>query len=254
MRSAITFHSKSTKKYAEKIAGNYSPSAIFEITNPPTKDVFNYPPILGCEVLAVGGGSVIDTAKIIYKDRRITAIPTTAAGASMTPYATVWLKDKKISVPTKKPFLRHFEGEIQLPWKVLRSTLFDCLSHAIESFWSVDATPESKSLSIWAIEMIKEYLDGDGDINVLIKAGNIAGSAIAITRTNIVHKASYPLTIEHGIDHGTAVGILLPLVVLSYRDTDLPKLFGFETSKQLTVYLLNLYYHKYPNFIRQFNK
>ena len=46
-----------------------------------------------------------ETTGFISKDKRCIAIPTTAAGASMTPYATIWGREK-ISISTRKPVLK----------------------------------------------------------------------------------------------------------------------------------------------------
>lgn len=164
-------------------------------------------------VIGVGGGSVIDAAKLAAKPRRCIAVPTTASGSACTSFAVIWLKDRKISVDTPIPMLKEYKGRINLPANVRQSTMFDCLSHAFESLWSNNATNKSRRYALNAIKKAST-IKNDND---LVEAGNIAGKAINITRTNIVHAMSYPLTLRCGIDHGTACAILLPHV-MEYMD------------------------------------
>ena len=155
----------------------------------------------------------------------------------MTPYATVWGK-RKMSIPTKKPILKmDYSISKSLPFGVRQSTAFDALSHAIESFWSKDATLQSKKYSKKAIRLIINYFKGKKDINALIAAGNLSGQAIIITKTNVVHAISYPITIQYGIDHGTACGMVLPYIVAYMDFGGLPRLFNLKSNKELVALL-----------------
>lgn len=239
MKSALIVHSKHTKNYARLISKKYRDVEFLEVRCPPTEEVLKVK-IKKDIVIGVGGGSVIDTAKIISKNKRCIAIPTTAAGASMTSYATLWGK-KKRSIVTKRPIL-NMDDDIPktLPSKVIQSTMFDALSHAIESFWSKSASLKSKTFSKKAIVLIRKFLN-DKDIKLLIRAGNLAGQAIAITKTNVIHAASYPITIEYGVDHGTACGMLLPHFV-DYMDfKGLPGLFNLQSTEELVMLLKRLF-------------
>jgi len=236
-KTALIVHSKHTKEYAKLVAKNYRDVEFLEVRRPPTNEVFKIKTDKDV-IIGIGGGSVIDTAKIISKDKRVIAIPTTASGSAMTPYATVWEKNKKISVPTKKPILKNYEFPIKLPDKVLQSTIFDALSHAIESLWSKNATSESKKYSKKAIYLLNKNLKRENkNIKEIITAGNYAGKAIAITKTNVIHATSYPITIKYNIDHGTACGMLLPYFVEYMNFKELPKLFGFDTTRELVEFL-----------------
>lgn len=242
MQSALIIHSKHTTDYARQISKKYRNVSFLEITKPPTEKILKIKNDKDI-VIGVGGGSVIDAAKIISKDKRCIAIPTTAAGASMTPYATVWRKEK-ISIPTKKPVLKmDYKMPKNLSFSVRQSTTFDTLSHAIESFWSKNATLQSKNYSKKAIYLINKYLNkinrhlSKNDINKLIAAGNLAGQAIAIAKTNVVHAASYPITIKYGIDHGTACGMLLPHFVEYMDFEELPELFNLGSTEELVTLL-----------------
>lgn len=237
MRSALIIHSRHTRDYAESIAKEHRNTSFFEVKSPPTKEILKLVNDKDI-VIGIGGGSVIDTAKIIAKGARCIAVPTTASGACMTPYATVWGNEKR-SIPTRRPVLRMPDKiSINLPRKVRQSTLFDALSHATESFWAKDATPQSKKYARKAIQLLKELLSrianpSQRDIYKLITAGNYAGQAIAEAGTNVVHAASYPITIEYGIDHGTACGMLLPHFIEFMDFNGLPELFDLHTMAEL---------------------
>ena len=75
-----------------------------------------------------------------------------------------------------------------LPLYQKKATMCDALCHAIESFWSVNSTEESKKYSKDAIETIMKHMDGylhntdEGNAGMLI-AANTAGKAINITQT-----------------------------------------------------------------------
>ena len=57
----------------------------------------------------------------------------------------------------------------------------------------------------------------------MIRAGHIAGRAIEITGTNLLHSLSYPLTGNYGISHGTALGYFLPKIskLMDYDVSDI---------------------------------
>jgi len=235
MPSALIVHSRHTKKYALSVAKKYSDVSFIEVKKPPTRSTLK---IMHDKdiVVGIGGGSVIDTAKIISGKKRCVAIPTTAAGAAMTPYATVWGR-KKASVSTGRPVVKIEKSFLKhLPAKVLRSTMSDALSHAIESFWSKNATSNSRRYSKRAFSLLNRYINGrnaEKNIALLVKAGNAAGQAIAITKTNVVHAISYPITINYHIDHGSACGMVLPYVI-EYMDVrKLPAMFRLKSTGQI---------------------
>ena len=100
--------------------------------------------------------------------------------------------------------------------------MLDALCHAIESFWSVNSTDESKVYSKEAIKLILENMDGylanDKIANRhMLKAANTAGKAINITQTTAGHAMCYKLTSLFGIAHGQAAAMcvrkLLPYMV-----------------------------------------
>ncbi|MCH9644451.1 MAG: iron-containing alcohol dehydrogenase [Gammaproteobacteria bacterium] len=194
--------SKSTRKFFADM------ERIYMVQGAPQKEILK---LASSEdmVIAVGGGAVIDTAKIISKGP-IVCYPTTAAGSSATSWAVYWDGQKKCSYKAIAPGEIYFNESFLdgMPRQVLEYTTYDVVSHCLDSMWSKNATTESKQYVDQAIAMIK---DRKNDID-LIKAGHIAGRAIEITSTSLLHCLSYPLTGIYGVPHGKALGFLLPKI------------------------------------------
>jgi len=191
--------SKSTEHLADEYFKAYTKVLVSE---PPNENILDKDNISD-DVIAIGGGAVIDTAKVLCSER-VKAYPTTYSGASRTTHAVIWGKDKKISVETKKPitiFGKPINNKIDLPEEVEVYSKIDCLCHILEAFISPNATKLSN-------EYVKRarmaYLDGKYMI-----ASFLAGDAIEITGTNIIHGLSYPLTYKYGIPHGKALATIL---------------------------------------------
>lgn len=195
-----------------------------------------------CELLvAVGGGSAIDVANCIkifcQMDSRINyleqnvfdskipliAIPTTAGtGSESTCHAVIYYNGEKqsISHSTIIPEYVVLDASVLkgLPVYQKKCTMMDALCQAIESWWSVKSTDESKEYSKKAITAIKkyweEYIFENTDISLdkIMKASNLAGHAINITATTAPHAMSYKITSLYGFPHGHAVSVCLPEV------------------------------------------
>lgn len=196
-------------------------------------------------IIAVGGGSAMDLAKCVKayasmpvdreyleqeikgNDIRLIAMPTTAGtGSEATRYAVIYYEGSKQSITHESliPGTVVFDSSAlkTLPEYQRKATMMDALCHAIESFWSVNSTDESKEYSKQAISLILEKMDAylnnedEGNRNML-KAANIAGKAINITQTTAGHAMCYKLTSLYGIAHGHAaalcVNALLPYMV-----------------------------------------
>lgn len=186
-------------------------------------------------IIAVGGGSAMDVAKCIklysnlpgsgkggawlkadYVDNNVPylAMPTTAGtGSEATRYAVIYYEGKKQSVTSESlipgTVLMDPNTLITLPIYQKKATMCDALCHAIESFWSVNSTEESKRYSREAIRLVMENMEGylasteEGRGNMLI-AANLAGKAINITQTTAGHAMCYKITSLFGSAHGHA--------------------------------------------------
>ena len=135
----------------------------------------------------------------------------------MTSHAVCWDGKKKLSIKTHIPKDVKVVPEYveNLPDAVIEYTTYDAISHCLDSLWSTDSTHRSRSLAHEALAILSEQHS-----NVdLIKAGNLAGQAIEVCPTTILHSLSYPLTAFYDIPHGKALGFLLPRICKHYDFT-----------------------------------
>lgn len=190
-------------------------------------------------ILAIGGGSVIDYAKIsrlnfdeqnlkkniiepknIKKIYKLVAIPTTAgSGAEVTENAVIYIGKKKYSVEGKevKPDYYFLIPQLILnSSKIIKSSAgFDAISQAIESLISNRSTnqsvmfaKESLKLSFKNFSSFVNKPTYSNSMKMSI-AANLSGKAISISKTTAPHALSYPFTSHFGIPHGHAVSLTL---------------------------------------------
>ena len=199
-------------------------------------------------VIAIGGGSVMDLAKVLLSSLSLKEsnifrlfnhksiypntipsifIPTThGTGSEVTMWGTIWnLKEKKkysISNPSLYPTIAILDGNLTLTLSLKYSiiTILDTLSHSFESIWNKSANQKSTKLAIEAITIILKNIDTFKKMpesiavrSEFLKASNIAGLAFSNTKTAAAHSISYPLTINFDIPHGIASSITLPSLI-----------------------------------------
>ncbi|MEE2657693.1 MAG: iron-containing alcohol dehydrogenase [Candidatus Latescibacterota bacterium] len=200
-------------------------------------------------IVAVGGGSPMDVAKMIgvlvshggrieqylgVGGRKIVndippliCLPTTyGTGSEVTPFAVLTNpksrnKDPVISWKTApRVGILDPQLSVTLPASVGGPTGMDALTHAIESYTNLLATPMSDSVALAAIELISENLlvacandyELEATQNMLI-ASCLAGVAFSQTRLGNVHAMSHPVGAQYGVHHGLANAVLLPWVM-----------------------------------------
>ncbi|MEH7652683.1 iron-containing alcohol dehydrogenase [Bacillus safensis] len=198
-------------------------------------------------VLAVGGGSSIDTAKgiaamatnpghifdyegvgkITIPPLPIIAIPTTSGtGSEVTASTVVTNKDTlfKLAVISPKlfPILSILDPALtlHLPQGITAATGMDALTHAIESYTSKSANPVSQGFAIQAIKMIGEnltkayFVGTDIESREKMLVGSmIAGVAFSQSLLGNVHAISHTFGGVFNIPHGIANAALLPFVM-----------------------------------------
>jgi phosphonate metabolism-associated iron-containing alcohol dehydrogenase len=201
-------------------------------------------------IVALGGGSVIDTAKTLSVGARaelrsveaarnflagggkavfaeaipVIAVPTTAGtGSEVTPFATVWDHElrRKFSMdgPGLYPEAAILDPALTYSLGALAtcSTGLDAVSQALEGIWNKRANPlttavatESLRHSLWALPRLAAA-GGEAEARrAMLLASLLAGMVISQTRTGMAHSMSYPLTAEFGLPHGLACGFTLP--------------------------------------------
>jgi len=191
-------------------------------------------------IVAIGGGSVMDMAKLISilyfnndlentiknskleneKKIPVLAIPTTScSGAEATHFAVVYIEKTKYSLAHKNilPDYVYLSPEFSYSANqyLTATTGIDAFSQAVESVWSVNATNESMQYALQAVEIIWENLEQEvaGNKtakNKMAEASFLAGKAINISKTTAPHAVSYAFTSYYNIPHGHAVALSLP--------------------------------------------
>ena len=158
-------------------------------------------------VVAIGGGAVIDAAKIIAKDRLV-CFPTTASGSSLSKHSVIWDGTVKKSHPSRKADLVEVNDDycVGLSDEVKFNTRVDVWAHAIDTLYSKKATKESKKLSEHILERLS---DKNMSVADLVHVGNKGGELIAMVPTTLLHGLSYPLTGLYDISHGYAMSMAI---------------------------------------------
>ena len=205
---------------------------LIEIIN----EIKNFKPDL---ILAIGGGAVIDYAKIANvvdtrsdlkklivnysypfkkKYTKLAVIPTTAgSGAEVTSNAVIYVDNIKHSFESNLLIPDNFflipEFIISAPEKIKASAGFDAMAQALESLVSKKSNDQSIDYATKSLKIsVNAFLPFLHDPNIknateMSIAANLAGKAINISKTTAPHAASYPFTSLFNISHGHAVGL-----------------------------------------------
>lgn len=200
-------------------------------------------------IIAIGGGSSIDTAKAIgiitnnpdfsdvvslegvadtkHKSVPVIALPTTAGTAAEVTinYVITDEQNQKKMVcvdPNDIPAIAIVDAELMytLPKSLTAATGMDALTHAIEGLITKGAWEMSDMFEIKAIEMINRYLEtavnnpSDPEArNGMAVAQYIAGMAFSNVGLGVVHGMAHPLGAIFDIPHGVANALLLPTIM-----------------------------------------
>ncbi|MFW9929787.1 MAG: iron-containing alcohol dehydrogenase, partial [Candidatus Thorarchaeota archaeon] len=203
-------------------------------------------------IFALGGGSVMDTAKTLWalyefpefqlddihafrsdlyemgKKAKLVAIPTTSGTGAETTYVTVISRYEQ---EIWKKYLYLHRGLIPtyaivdpifpkgMPPKLTADTGFDALAHSIEGLGTIWRNEFSNALALKAIELIFKYLpiackDGNNEEarDYMHQAATIAGLAFGNGNVHIGHTMGHSWGAFYHVPHGRSVGILLKYV------------------------------------------
>ena len=195
-------------------------------------------------VVAIGGGSAMDLAKVVAilsvhdgNSREFAlrqksferpglpfiAVPTTSGSSSeVTPGAALWEIDARrqmnINHPLMFPDVAIVDPELTMtmPRSLAAVTGMDAFTSAFESYWSVQAEPISEALNLEVIRLFATNLErscNQGDLEsraACALAATASGIAYSNCSPNVCHAVGTPLTVFWGVQHGQAVGITLP--------------------------------------------
>ncbi|MCD8018377.1 MAG: iron-containing alcohol dehydrogenase [Clostridiales bacterium] len=204
-------------------------------------------------IVACGGGSVMDAAKLAsvlvtdeygvkellddpgmaHKCVPVVMIPTTAGtGAEVTPNAIVAVPEKELKVGIVNDDIiadyvildaRMIEN---LPRSIAAATGIDAMAHCIECFTSNKANPFSNLYALEGLKLILDNIEKACDNprameekNCMQMAAYYGGLAITASGTTAVHALSYPLGGKYHIAHGVSNAILL-VPVMRFNSED----------------------------------
>ena len=181
----------------------------------------------GMAVMATNDGSVCDfegVDKFTNQPLPIFAVPTTAGTGSEVTFGAVLTdadRDYKFLIYGSRivPQIAFLDPIMvsTVPPSVMIPTGMDALTHAIESYISLRATPQTEALAIGAIKTIsanlRQAVGNSGNSEAagnMLMAANLAGMAFGNSRLGIVHAMALPLGAFFHIPHGIANTVLLP--------------------------------------------
>ena len=243
-----------TKKVTDELdKGNFNYSVYSDVKpNPTKKNVWDG--LRACKeaeadvLVAVGGGSSIDTAKAISiimtnpenedivslegaattknKGLPIIALPTTAGtAAEVTINYVITDEDREVKMvcvdPHDIPIIAIVDTELMasMPKSIASSTGMDALTHAVEGYITKAHNTMSDMFHMEAIKLIFKYLPAavnekdEEAINKMGLAQYIAGMGFSNVGLGIVHSMAHQLGAVYDTPHGLANAILLPTVM-----------------------------------------
>ena len=216
-------------------------------------------------IVAVGGGSAIDSSKSIrefalrvdnYAEVGLIAIPTTSGtGSEVTSFAVVTDPAAKVKYPlvsySMMPDEAILDAELvkSVPPAITADTGMDVFTHALEACVSINRSDFSNALAEKAIEicgvfLLRAYLDGN-DTHARQKmhsASCLAGLAFNTASLGLNHGMAHQLGATFHIPHGRANAMLLPHIIefnsdinkhSKSRDTYLPAVKRYATVAQI---------------------
>ncbi len=201
-------------------------------------------------IVAVGGGSPIDAAKLIAVRARcsrtweelddaigggehvpeelppILAVPTTSGTGSEVGRAavlTVKSSGRKTVVfhPALLPKMAVLDPELttSLPAKVTAATGFDALTHCIEAYLAKGDHPMADAIAVAGVDLVANHLSAaiDDGSSLQARGGMMKAAmmgAVAFQKgLGACHSMAHPLSSEYGLHHGLANALCLPAVV-----------------------------------------
>jgi len=208
-------------------------------------------------LIAFGGGSSIDAAKVIsilvrnkgsVKDFvgvpefgndpvPVIAIPTTAGtGSEVTLVAIVTDEAQKLKLVVRSPQILPSTVLLDptlltsLPPEMIAYTGMDAFSHAVESFLSVRSNPITEQLALAAVKLIYQSLipfkENSQDTELassMLHASCLAGIAFTNSGLGAVHALAHPIGSHYHLSHGLTCALFLHQVLKENKDSALKK-------------------------------
>ncbi|MBD8008372.1 MULTISPECIES: iron-containing alcohol dehydrogenase [Acinetobacter] len=206
-------------------------------------------------IIAVGGGSVIDTSKatnILVSEggddllkysgahnlpkplKPFFVIPTTSGtGSEVTMVAVVSDTEKNVKMPFASYYLMPHAAILDprmtqtLPPHLTAMTAMDAMTHAVEAYTCMAANPISDAYATAAVKKISTHLfnvldnptDAQGRLE-LAQASTMAGIAFSNSMVGIVHSLGHSLGAVAHLPHGLCMNLFLPYVLEYNKDVN----------------------------------
>jgi len=207
-------------------------------------------------IIAIGGGSVLDVAKMArilmeididpvgitpfidlfelgYKKKaKLIAIPTTSGTGADARWACVLtdkVENRKMTPANKEiiPDVSILDYRIveKMPQHLIAGTGMDALTHAVEGLVSIWRNDFSDAMCEKALEIILENLEKSyaGDLSARAKmhiAATMAGIGFGNSQVGLVHALGHSFGAIFKLHHGMSVGLFLPYVLQYYRNSE----------------------------------
>lgn len=228
--------------FADLIADNVPPDSDLRVVNQLARLYQDN----ACDaIIAVGGGSVMDTAKgvnIVVSEnatdlmafsgvgalkrplKPLIAVPTTAGtGSEVTQVAVIKDHEKHLKMAFGSYFLLpdisvlDSRMTMTMPPFITAMTGMDAMSHAVEAYYCLQKNPLSDAHALAAVNMIYQYLPvvaknpADQDARLAMAVGAcLAGIAFSNSMVGLVHNLGHATGSVCGVPHGMCMAIMLP--------------------------------------------
>ena len=198
-------------------------------------------------VIGIGGGSAMDAAKAVAavlsnggdlddylgvaatrkiekRDIKLILVPTTAGTGSEVTKVGVYTSRSGRKYTLGHPLMQAdmavlvTEYILGLPPAITASTAFDALSHALETIWNRNATPQTDRIAIESAVHILKWMETAYDSSLtgaedgraeMLEGACMAGTAFTMTGTAAIHALSFILSEEWHVPHGVACAFTL---------------------------------------------
>lgn len=196
-------------------------------------------------VVALGGGSAIDTAKAVtylYAKMhgivrpRIVVLPTTSGtGSEVTAFAVISDREAGVKYPLVDsamiPDVVFLDPELTatVPPSITADTGMDVFTHGLEAFVSTRANDFTDAMAEKSIRTVWDYLErcvtngGDMDARAhMHNASCMAGTAFNVASLGICHSMAHALGAQFHLPHGRCNAVLLPIIIEYNAGLEMP--------------------------------
>jgi len=180
-------------------------------------------PEVADSLLAVGGGSAIDTAKNASSQTRlpVVSVPTTYSGAEWTPGFGIRSPDRRMVGGGGGANLAAVVYEVDLTLELPRAetvgTALNALAHCAEALYVTGRNEAADKRALEGAALVAEWLpavverpDGRGARSMLLHGAAAAGEALALAGLGIAHAMAQALGGAYGLPHGAMNALCLP--------------------------------------------